>query len=332
MIVRVPTSKLRSALGAILAGWVGLWATTAPAQERGLDEGFRAGVDEFQIRLIDFTDFYFGAIAEAADEILAVDPDATTRRNVLVWRVRAASTHLNAIFQDNPVKALVDTWSFCVQMRRFFESGEGRELFGPSQSIAVRAASRLESQAFGFAAAVSADATQADRAQRIIGKWAAQHPLESLSFVRSSSVLQLVEEIEEQRGGRFARIGDLPIQIEGMAVHIFAYVNHMPSILRWELELFLEDALRDRRGIGGALGDLSAMQQSAARFEVIAEALPERAVAEVARLVETESSRFEALAAATVDLLFWRAVQLVGVVFVAAAALLVLWRRLDPRA
>ena len=48
-----------------------------------------------------------------------------------------------AAFQSDPLAGYLDVWVLCEQMLQYFERGEGRDLFGEWQPIAVGAARQL---------------------------------------------------------------------------------------------------------------------------------------------------------------------------------------------
>jgi hypothetical protein len=68
----------------------------------------------------------------AADEIAAGTSDISVKRAAIRWKIEGVPALRNALFQPNPFTAVLDTWVLTYQMANYFESGPGRDEFGPA--------------------------------------------------------------------------------------------------------------------------------------------------------------------------------------------------------
>ena len=56
--------------------------------------------------------------------------------NTLRWKLGASKASQHAATQMAPMMALLDTWALTEQMRQFFDTGAGAQLFGEEQVVA----------------------------------------------------------------------------------------------------------------------------------------------------------------------------------------------------
>jgi hypothetical protein len=114
--------------------------------------------------------------AVSADQIAAGTSDPAVRRAALRWKIDAVPALSAALFQPEPMTAVLDGWVFFNQMADFFETGVGKEQLGDSASVAVEASRRLEQQlADVFAAMTVSHDVSGVRA--FAKTWAAAHPI-----------------------------------------------------------------------------------------------------------------------------------------------------------
>jgi hypothetical protein len=118
-----------------------------------------------------------------------VSADSTTQVNALRWKLGASKASLHSATQMAPMMALLDTWTFAEQMRLFFDTGAGAQLFGEDQSAARATAEALAADAQKLARGVSSD-TELDDYRDFVERYAHEHPLPDLGFARTSVVDQ----------------------------------------------------------------------------------------------------------------------------------------------
>lgn len=102
--------------------------------------------EDLHDRLDQFEDWFEAVVRRASDELVQADDSRRVKRLTLVWQMRILPMARNAISQDNPLGGFLDVWSLCVRMRLFLTTGEGKNLFGKNQKIAIDAARECEAE------------------------------------------------------------------------------------------------------------------------------------------------------------------------------------------
>ena len=133
---------------ALLGGGCGRGRAKEPApaveQTPVVEQATSFSREELREALAAFVESALGAIRHAAS---ALDKQFSTpqiRMTNLLWKIRSSQAY-HAIMQlDDPADTLVEAWALCIRSRLYFESGEGRSLYGDHQHIAVDVARRNE--------------------------------------------------------------------------------------------------------------------------------------------------------------------------------------------
>lgn len=227
----------------------------------------------------------------AADSIAERTADSATQLNTLRWKLGASKASQHAATQMAPMMALLDTWAFAEQMRQFFDTGAGSQLFGEEQSIARATADALAADAQQLARGVSSDA-ELTRYREFVERYAREHPLADLGFARTSVVDQWVTETN-QHASLVATVGSVSQSMSDVSERMRMFGERAPSQAVWETRLAMVDA-----GFGGA--DLSrALGQADAsldRLSRVAESSPEQlhaAIADLRASMLVVSDRFD---------------------------------------
>lgn len=227
----------------------------------------------------------------AADGIAARSADPTTQLNTLRWKLGASKASVHAATQMAPMMALLDTWTFSEQMRQFFDTGAGAQLFGEDQSIARATAEALAADAQKLARGVSSDA-ELTRYRDFVERYAHEHPLADLGFARTSVVDQWAAETN-QHASLVETVGSVSQSMSDVSERMRMFGEQAPSQAVWEARLAMTDA-----GFGGA--DLSRAlaraDESLDRLSRVAESSPEQlhaAIADLRASMLVVSDRFD---------------------------------------
>ena len=227
----------------------------------------------------------------AADGIATRSPDPTTQVNALRWKLGASKASLHSATQMAPMMALLDTWTFAEQMRLFFDTGAGAQLFGEDQRTARATAEALAADAQKLARGVSSDAELA-RYRDFVERYAREHPLADLGFARTSVVDQWAAETN-QHASLVETVGSVSQSMSDVSERMRMLGERAPSQAVWEARLAMTDA-----GLGGA--DLSRAltraDESLDRLSRLAESSPEQlhaAIADLRASMLVVSDRFD---------------------------------------
>lgn len=89
--------------------------------------------------------FVRDAVGAAADEINRRTTRASVREATEEWRRRVPRKNDELIGQTDPLRGLLGAWTYAIRHRLYLSEGEGRELFGPDQPLAIDTAREIES-------------------------------------------------------------------------------------------------------------------------------------------------------------------------------------------
>jgi hypothetical protein len=209
-------------------------------QQQGKE--FRMSVTELRI-LIQQKAYRFSAVIEqAADEIMAKSSDPIIRRNALLWKMNAIPAAYTAVFQSEPVVALLDTWALTVQMVHYFEDGPGVEDFGQYHTVALEASKHLEEEIVDLVLAVSptGDIKEVEIREEVYS-WAREHPIQSPLFSRESVLAEFSEAMSESSRA-IGVVGKLTVGMDDIVTRLSLYNEYLPRQARWQAELLLAES------------------------------------------------------------------------------------------
>jgi hypothetical protein len=241
-------------------------------------------------------------VTAASDRIRSETRDRDVRRHTLLWQLRMVPLARRAAFRPDPQEAYVASLAVATAQHTYLTEGEGAQLFGEQQPIAVSAAAKLEHDVLGIGQSFLSPA-QLEQLHREVDGLAAEHPIRGI-FAADA----LVQGFSDPKvRGMFAWVVDLPmvpfralsgVSDTAQAVHAFnetareftETVSELPHLTRWELELLLYDA-EELESVDRALVAAESFASGAERISGVAETLPEQLGAELeARLEESRAA------------------------------------------
>ena len=196
---------------------------------------------QINYQLFDFVTRFSRGVEQAADQIANDSPDATARRNALLWKLYAIPACYLATEHSDPLAMLVDLWALCVQQTAYFESGAGKDLFGRQQTVAIHASRKLESEISGMATNLVKPEALAPARKEII-QWANEHPLEDHLFARSSIVTMLAEAFPDRPAGIFQTLNTVQGELADLKGRLALHADVLPRQARWQAELLADQA------------------------------------------------------------------------------------------
>lgn len=222
--------------------------TMAPRQATVIEEVGDVDVSRQRLRVAAMNSMYLymSSVELTADSIIGTATDPDVRRNALAWKTNAIPAIQRAMLYPDPLVAFVDGWAMTVQMREYFEEGNGRGLFGPEQPHAVSSSRRME-MATDTAVAARLQPEVYDRLRRFVYDWAAEYPLDNPLFLRRSLTEAVAEELGEVRAGGLGTVGSMAEMAQDFQQMAQVYAGYMPKEILWQSELLiasLTDSLR----------------------------------------------------------------------------------------
>lgn len=250
--------------------------------------GFERGIsrEELGDELNAFASRFAGLVSTAAEEIGAKSDSPTIRRRTLLWSLRLSPAVQEVAFGPDPRAGYVRVLTVTVMMRRYFTTGDGRNLFGDSQPIAVSVAEVLEADAFAIGARFLTE-RELEAVRREVYDIADRFPIVGTQFslvqarqaeqaVPSSNVLMEVMTLPLSpfRALQGVDSGAAAIREFNQTARRFStIVSAMPEELRGEMLLLLYDA-EELRAIRQGLEAFEQTAASVERASLAMEALP----------------------------------------------------------
>jgi hypothetical protein len=229
------------ALFALLAG-----CATAPPSETGFMKGVE-GVDatarEIQVLLYRFAGHFAGQVDLAAAEIYEGSDDDDVRLAALEWNTNAVAEMMESCFHFDPLAGLIRANIFAVQMDEFFASGNGRDLFGDYQHVAVETSARMRRELYELSVEIWPDGDFEDFKELVLG-WARENPIENTRFVRGGFEADMIRRTgaSEELGMRLA--GSMQAQLLALTDRANILMPHVARQVHWEKEAMLTETRR----------------------------------------------------------------------------------------
>lgn len=274
-------------------------AVVRAPNDKYTEEDLRDALDDFQ-------DYFTTIIVQAANQIDEQNPnEAKFRRATLMWRLRMVGACQQMLGQEEAIKSYIDIWTLCVRQQHYLLNGQGRELFGEAQPVAVEAARTLHHEIVKVGLQFAPE-DLVRKADAQVEKFAENHPIEGL-FAKA-----MVRTTQNKKGDgsskdpltRLLEIPMLPFQtFEGidkgaLAIHNFTatadrftnIVANFPELIRWQLELFVLE-MNQQLVVDRALGSVDQFVTSTDTFVEVLKELPEKLGKQSAELLEEIDQR-----------------------------------------
>ncbi|WP_368483155.1 chemotaxis protein [Shewanella sp. UCD-KL21] len=219
----------------------------------------------------EFSYSFYAEIEATADRIAANSDDDNIRANTLMWKIYAEQSLQRAIFQASPVAAMLDTWVLTEQMKQFYETGAGSELFGEQQQLAIDTSDKLAVQ---FASTVKGfiSSQKFKNNQAFVSQYVAENPLEDITFTRTTAFNAWLAFSNISEFEAITTFGSMPEVMSDMSDRMAMTTEQMPKILGWKAELYALHADVSAADIELALKNIS---ETTKKFQQLMQQTPE---------------------------------------------------------
>jgi hypothetical protein len=280
---------------AVLVTGPGCRATRPRHQEGTAEHGQKqtaANQNQVRLRMRALVDPMCGQIEQVADAIMSGTTNRATQRAALHWKTEGVPAMREALFQPDPLTAVLDAWVLCYQMADYFEKGKGRELLGEASPQAAAACRQMEEELARIAATGTATG-DASKPRALARRWASEHPIRHSIAGRESTLSRVLEQEIADSFSVGEAVAEITTTVDDLNRRLEVYSDQLFRQARWEAELFklelFDDLSADR-----VVPIIERAVKSAEQATVIAERLApafERAVSvtlEVPKLAATE--------------------------------------------
>ncbi len=196
-----------------------------------------------EARLIveDFGRRFVATMETAADSIYELSDDSEVKRRALNWKIYGIPLAQEATLLQDPVIAMLDLWTFAVQMRNYLEEGPGIDAFGPHQEIAVNTVRDLVNSSVATAGRMTRTGAVGDSGIMIVETFAADNPFDTSTLTRRSIMSLLVAEVGSDHGGIAGTAASVDRRLGEIATRLSFYNEYLMKQVRWNMQVLLED-------------------------------------------------------------------------------------------
>lgn len=265
-----------------LVVFVAACVTRGPRQTRlmkGTEMTISAAALRVQVRSL--ADRFSGLMEEAGEAVLAAETETPRRRNALLWLTNGIPAMQQALFQPDPLAALVDAWFLIAQMRNYFENAAVDDGM-PRQYVrlAFRVLDEMEADLKIIIDNAGPD-TSYQRGREFVYTRAADFPIDESFASRRGSAVFLAEFTARAGGGALRSIGSVTETVEDLVARIDVNAEYIPKLARWHAMLLALDGGYET--LPASVENLEYLELVAGEVERLApvvEALPELVGAE----------------------------------------------------
>jgi hypothetical protein len=193
-----------------------------------------------RVQVRSLADRFSGLMEDAGEEVLATETDPRKRRGALMWLTNGIPAMQQALFQPDPLAALVDAWFLIAQMRGYFDTAHERGVSPHHELIAGKALDSMEAD-LKIIIDNSGPNASYEKGRELIYKNAAQVEIDESFASRRGSTVFLAEFTARAGGGALRSIGSITETVEDLVARIDLNAEYIPKLARWHAMLLALD-------------------------------------------------------------------------------------------
>ncbi len=284
-------------LACILAAAVLLFGCASSASQTNLMKKVEVdamSAEELRIRVRALAGPFSGIMEETGDRIRTLTDDSVLRHRALRWKIDGLPAFQTALFQPDPLAALLDAWALILQIRYSFDTGAAAHLPAEIKSIVNNSLDLMEDELVKVAGMIGPEGT-VQRLRSAADDWAKKNPLRSSLRTRPPTTSELAAITANARVGLRGTVTALKETMRDMATRIDVYTTYLPKQARWQAEYLLEDTFGEA-DIGVLIDEFTSFSNSIEEISKTVEELPELVTAERTALLRAlQEERIAAL-------------------------------------
>jgi hypothetical protein len=212
-------------------------------------------------------------IETAADHIILQSPSPGSRRQALEWKAEAIPVLQTSLLRDDPVSAVLDTWTYVLQMTAYMEQPAMKQGFAGSYPVVDATLKRMDAEMRQLVQTAAPNAN-IDAMRQSLASWAQAHPLQSSLAGRQSFDPERIRMLGASDLGTMATIKGLGESLGDLTARLDAYNAYLPKQARWQAELLLSDLAR-RPEFGAAMANAKTLSDALAKTSNTMEHMPD---------------------------------------------------------
>lgn len=254
----------------------------------GQKEGKAYTVEALHQDLLGYASHFEAVIRSTSSNIASRAGSRDIRRRSLLWKVKLVPLANELATRDDTQEAFVSLALLTEVMKHYFTEGDGKNIFGPHQELAIEAAEQLEDRILSIGSDFLSN-KQEKKLRTQIMTYARQHPIRGKDFSvesienslqevdKGDNILSTIINIPLAPFSALQGVGSTPAAIRDFnrtSQSLVKVVENMPRIVRWQAELLAYD-LEDRETISTTLDELEKFNQTARQLTTQVEQWPE---------------------------------------------------------
>lgn len=235
-------------------------------------EGTKMTSIELSIRLNEFEKYFSGRVEQAADEIIRSTDNREIKMNALQWKINVIPRVLESLVILDPRAAGIDIYALSGQMGNFFKYGNGKDLFGKYQYIAIEACEDIIKEIERIADDFRTKEYRQE-STKVLNGWIKDNPIENLQFNRRSTFELMAKTLGTEEYDIGSSVGSIALGIQDIRRQITVYTEFLPKQTKWQAQLASYEILGDSV-VEKTLNNMDRVVKSTERISKVAEETP----------------------------------------------------------
>jgi hypothetical protein len=222
---------------------------------------------------------------QAGNGVLEHTDDPAMKRRALLWLTNGIPAMQQALFQPDPLAALIDAQFLIAQMRIYFEGRPAHNLPPETQKTVIRILDEMESDIEAIVDNAGPD-TDYEAGRALIYEYAEDNPTDSGFTARRGTAAMLAEFTARAGGSALKSIGSITDTVEDLVARIDLNAEYLPKFARWQAQLLILDDIKGDENFESVMAAVQQLQH----LELVASFLEELdpLIAELPDLVADE--------------------------------------------
>lgn len=240
--------------------------------------------NELQEDLSQFVEYAESEIGAVAEQIEAGTQDVEVKKAALLWKVEFTQATAKRSLQKKSMAHLMDAWAFTIRQANYLQSGEGKNLFGDQQPLAVQAAARIQKAVEAIARKYAAD-DELPKIVRHLEAYARANPIRGVfafevpeSFSSGEEVQSMLSKILNVPWAFTKSSRDALDPTSSLARSVDRFtelLDDYPAMVRWQTQLLWLD-LEGSTSFQTTMKGIDSLSRNFDRLVETAESLPQQ--------------------------------------------------------
>ncbi len=198
---------------------------------------------QLRVEVRSLADRFSGIMETTGDRILAGTNDPVIRHKVLRWYTNGIPAMQQALFQPDPLAALLDGWFLIAQMRNYFDAPTDGVVPAVGLDVVNWALDEMEADIKLIVDNSGPDADY-EAGRQFVYEAAKNYPIDSGFAARRGSTAMLAEFTARTGGGALRSIGSITETVEDLVARIDLNAEYIPKFARWQAQLLIMDDIK----------------------------------------------------------------------------------------